>query len=117
MGDYAGKRLPYAPEHTVALSVSYRLWFDNPTIQGITFMADWRGTGSIYWNEANTLHQPFYSTLGAQVSLRMNNIELTLWGRNLTNTHYNVFYFKSVGEEFFSKGTPLHAGIRLNITL
>ena len=117
IGDYAGKRLPYAPEHTVALSVSYRLWFDNPTIQGITFMADWRGTGSIYWNEANTLHQPFYSTLGAQVSLRMNSVELTLWGRNLTNTRYNVFYFKSVGEEFFSQGAPLHAGIRLNITL
>ncbi len=33
------------------------------------------------------------------------------------NTKYDVFYFKSVGKEFFSKGTPLHAGIRLNITL
>ena len=47
----------------------------------------------------------------------MNNIELTIWGRNLTNTEYDVFYFKSVGEEFFSKGTPIHAGIKLNITL
>ena len=40
-----------------------------------------------------------------------------IWGRNLTNTEYDVFYFKSVGEEFFSKGTPIHAGIKLNITL
>ena len=61
--------------------------------------------------------QPFYSTFGAQVTLRMKHVELTLWGRNLTNTKYNVFYFKSVGEEFFSQGNPIHAGIRLNFNI
>ena len=116
-GDYAGNRLPYAPEHTALLMASYSWWFNHPVVQSLTLSADWRGTGSIYWNEANTRHQPFYSMLGAQATLRMNNIELTIWGRNLTNTEYDVFYFKSVGEEFFSKGTPIHAGIKLNITL
>ena len=56
-------------------------------------------------------------TLGVQVALRMKHATLTLWGRNLTNTDYNVFYFKSVGEEFYSKGRPLQAGIRLNINI
>ena len=116
-GDYAGNRLPYAPEHTALLMASYLWWFNHPVVQSLTLSADWRGTGSIYWNEANTRHQPFYSMLGAQATLRMYNIELTIWGRNLTNTEYDVFYFKSVGEEFFSKGTPIHAGIKLNITL
>ena len=116
-GDYAGNRLPYAPEHTALLMASYSWWFNHPVVQSLTLSVDWRGTGSIYWNEANTRHQPFYSMLGAQATLRMNNIELTIWGRNLTNTEYDVFYFKSVGEEFFSKGTPIHAGIKLNITL
>jgi hypothetical protein len=55
--------------------------------------------------------------LGVQATLRINNFELTLWGRNLTNTDYNVFYFKSVGEEFFSKGAPIHGGIKLNFNL
>jgi outer membrane receptor protein involved in Fe transport len=96
---------------------SYLWWFNHPVVQSLTLSADWRGTGSIYWNEANTRHQPFYSMLGAQATLRINNIELTIWGRNLTNTEYDVFYFKSVGEEFFSKGTPIHGGIKLNITL
>ena len=117
LDSYAGNRLPYAPEHTASLVASYSWWFDHPTIHQLTLSADWRGTGSIYWNEANTIRQPFYSLIGAQLSLRMNNIQLTLWGSNLTNTNYNVFYFKSVGEEFFSKGTPIHAGIRLNINL
>ena len=117
IGDYAGNRLPYAPEHTALLMASYAWWFNHPNIHALTLSVDWRGTGSIYWNEANTRHQPFYSMVGAQATLRMNNIELTIWGRNLTNTQYNVFYFKSVGEEFYSKGTPIHGGIKLNITL
>lgn len=114
---YAGCRIPYSPEHTAALTASYTLTFNHPTLRQLTFAADWRGIGSIYWNEANTIHQPFYMTLGAQVALKMKSTTLTLWGRNLTNTDYNVFYFKSVGEEFYSKGRPLQVGIRLNINI
>ena len=117
VGNYAKNRIPYSPEHTAAIIASYSWWFDNPTLNQLTIAADWRGTGSIYWNEANTLRQEFYSSFGAQLSLRMNRVQLTIWGRNLTNSHYNVFYFKSVGKEFFSKGAPIHAGVRLNITI
>lgn len=117
IGDYAGNRIPYSPEYTTAITASYSIAFDHSYINQLTISADWRGIGSIYWNEANTLRQPFYQTLGAQIAIRMNNTTLTLWGRNLTNTDYNVFYFKSVGEEFFSKGQPLQLGIRLNINI
>lgn len=117
IGDYAGNRIPYSPEYTTAITASYSIAFGHSYIHQLTISADWRGIGSIYWNEANTLRQPFYQTLGAQIAIRMNNTTLTLWGRNLTNTDYNVFYFKSVGEEFFSKGQPLQLGIRLNINI
>lgn len=115
--EYAGKRIPYSPEHTAALIASYTWLIDNPTLHHITLSADWRGTGSIYWNEANTLKQPFYSLMGAQLTLRMNRVQLTIWGRNLLNTKYDQFYFKSVGNEFFSKGKPLSAGIKVNVTI
>ena len=117
IGDYKDNRLPYAPEHTALIMASHTWRFAHPKLHALTLSVDWRGCGSIYWNEANTRYQPFYNTLGAQATLRMNNIELSIWGRNLTNTHYNVFYFKSVGEEFYSEGAPIHGGIRLNITL
>jgi hypothetical protein len=55
--------------------------------------------------------------LGAQVVLNFKNATLTIWGRNLTNTDYDVFYFKSVGKEFFSKGAPIQGGIRLNLNI
>ncbi len=115
--DYAGMRIPYSPEHTAAVAMAYSWAFDHPTIHQLTIGVDWRGVGSIYWNEANTLYQPFYATLGAQVALRMNRTTLTLWGRNLTNTDYNVFYFKSVGEEFYSKGRPLQVGVKLSFNI
>ena len=115
--EYAGKRIPYSPEHTAAFIASYTWLIDNPTLHHITLSADWRGTGSIYWNEANTLKQPFYSLMGAQLTLRMNRVQLTIWGRNLLNTKYDQFYFKSVGNEFLSKGKPLSAGIRVNVNI
>lgn len=115
--EYAGNRIPYSPEHTASLIASYFWWFDNPIIQQITLSADIRGVGSIYWNESNTLKQEFYPLAGANISLRMRNAQLTLWVRNILNCEYDVFYFKSVGKEFFSRGTPLHAGVRLNINI
>lgn len=115
--NYAGNRLPYAPENTISLMAAYTWMINNRTLKQIILSADWRASGAIYWNEANTLRQSMYSTLGAQLTIRLSNIDITLWGRNLTNTDYNVFYFKSVGKEFFSKGAPIHGGVRLNINL
>jgi hypothetical protein len=96
---------------------SYNWRFNNKQLKGITLLADYRATGPIYWNEANTLCQQFYSLLGAQLMFKLQNIHITLWGRNLLNSSYNQFYFKSVGNEFFSKGKPLHAGIKINVTI
>ena len=117
ISDYSGNHLPYAPSNTVSLQAGYSWNINNSMLHQIAIMVDWRGIGSIYWNEANTLRQPFYSLLGAQLMLRMKSVDITLWARNITNAEYDVFYFKSVGEEFFSKGAPLHAGIRININI
>lgn len=115
--NYAGNYLPYAPQNTVSLVAGYSWLVDNRVLNEVSLSVDWRGIGRIYWNEANTLSQPLYSLLGAQLQLRMGRYTLSLWGRNLTNTRYDVFYFKSVGEEFFSWGKPLQCGVRLNINL
>jgi outer membrane receptor protein involved in Fe transport len=115
--NYAGNYLPYAPQNTVSLVAGYSWLVDNRVLNEVSLSVDWRAIGRIYWNEANTLSQPLYSLLGAQLQLRMGRYTLSLWGCNLTNTRYDVFYFKSVGEEFFSWGKPLQCGVRLNINL
>lgn len=114
---YAGNYLPYAPQNTINAMIGYTWHITNPHLEKITLAADWRGIGRIYWNEANTLSQPLYSLLGMQLSFDFKHATVTLWGRNMTNTNYDTFYFKSVGKEFFSKGAPLHGGVRVNINL
>lgn len=116
IADYSGSHLPYAPTNTLALVAAYTWPIATKHLTAITLAADWRGVGTIYWNEANSLSQPFYSLLGAQLSLQLGRAMLTLWGRNLTNTEYDTFYFKSVGEEFFSAGRPIEGGVRVNVS-
>ena len=75
------------------------------------------GTGRIWWDEANTLSQPFYTLLGADVRMEFKWFDLFFRGDNLSGTDYNVFYFKSVGNSFFQSGKPavFTAGISLDI--
>ena len=115
--NYKGNVLPYAPQNTINLMAGYTWSLSNKHLKSITLAADWRAIGPIYWNESNTLSQGLYSLLGAQLVMNFKNATLTVWGKNLTNTSYDVFYFKSVGKEFFSKGAPIHGGIRLNLNI
>ena len=101
----------------MALLANYTFTIQNETLKQVTLSADYRGIGDIYWNETNSLKQSYYSLLGAQIALRLNTVTLAVWGKNLLNTDYNTFYFKSVGEEFYSKGLPLQVGLRLSLNL
>jgi outer membrane receptor protein involved in Fe transport len=111
--DYRGRYVPYAPQHTLSLSGDYT-WHVNRTLQRVRLHADWRGVGRIYWNEANTLSQPFYGLLGASVALDFNRWTLEMWGRNLTGEEYDTFYFVSVGNAFMQSGRPRQLGVKLS---
>jgi hypothetical protein len=40
-----------------------------------------------------------------------------LWGRNLANTDYYTFYFKSVGNSFMNVGKPCRWGATFSFAL
>lgn len=110
LADYAGNRIPYSPAHTLFASAHYE-W------EHFSLEAHLRGTGPIAWNEANTLEQPFYLTVGARAEARFRKFKLYLQGENLSNTRYNAFYFKSMGNEFFQAGRPLNMHLGIQIVL
>ena len=112
--DYSGNYLPYAPQHTSSLMASYSIPVNCSLLDDITLNASWQGVGKIYWNEANTLKQNFYSLLNASVEFRKGDYSLSLWGRNLANADYYTFYFKSMGRDFMSQGKPIRFGATLN---
>lgn len=116
--DYKGKRLPYAPSQTLFAGVNWSLPFEisgsRPSVN-----CNFRGVGDIYWNESNTIRQPFYCVVGASVSWTKKYWNIRVWGENITSTKYNTFYFMSIGNEFVQRGRPWSIGatLRLNIEL
>ena len=76
-----------------------------------------RCAGRIWWNEENSLSQPFYALVEASLRFEQKHYSVDIWGRNLADAGYNVFYFKSIGNEFVQRGRPRTFGITLNINL
>ena len=104
--DYSGNHIPYSPSNTFNLRAGYRFALGSDIVRGLSVSADLSGTGKIWWDEANTLSQPSYAVLGADIRLEFKWFDLFLRGDNLTDADYNVFYFKSVGNSFFQSGKP-----------
>ncbi|MPQ76740.1 TonB-dependent receptor [Hydrogenovibrio sp. JE_KL2] len=91
--DYDGKLLPYAPQTTASLSGRYEL---TPSwVTGKLFVnAGVRYYSDIYFNEANTLKQPSYSTVDASMMLQMKNgLKLRAFVDNATDEIYRTSSF------------------------
>ena len=114
INDFAGKYLPYVPSNTLFIQGLYNL---NLTESKLVFDLNLRGTGPLYWNEENTLKQNFYAQLGASVTLEWKNWEFKAWGRNITNSRYYTFYFKSMGNEFLQRCRGIEGGISVRWSL
>ncbi len=115
--DYSGNYVPFVPQHTANIDAAYTWFTRSRWAKSLTLGANYSGAGCIYWTEANNVRQDFYSLLGARLSLEMPNCSVSLWGKNLTDTRYNTFYFESVGRGFEQHSKPLQVGIDVKISL
>ena len=109
-------RVPFAPKHTMSVGARY-VWHTNGWLQHISLYTGGKGNGRIYWTRENDLSQPFYALLDARLSVTHNDMELSLWGNNLTNTHYDAFSFVTRSQVFSQLGTPLQFGFDLRLKL
>ena len=111
--DYTGNRVPFVPQHTLSASVDYQQPIRaNALLKTLTMGADVKGAGNIEWNEANSFGQNFYATLGLYVGLHLaHNVQLKLWTRNLTNSHYATFAFDSMNNRFAQYAQPRTMGM------
>ncbi|MDE6624436.1 MAG: TonB-dependent receptor [Alistipes sp.] len=114
--DFAGKRVPYVPEHTLSLGAEWSLPTGVGWLGDLVLRAGARGTGPIRWNEENTRTQPFYLLADASLRIEHPRYAIALWSRNLSDCDYDVFYFKSMGNEFVQRGRPRTFGITLSIS-
>ena len=108
--------VPFAPQHTLSLGARY-IWHTRGWLQHISLYAGGKGAGRIYWTRENDLEQPFYGLLDARLTVTHDNLELGLWGYNLTQTRYDTFSFATRGQVFSQRGTPLQVGLDLRLKL
>ena len=103
LSNYAGNRIPYVPQHSYYWEADARF-----TLWGKPWLAstELRGSGPIWWNEANSLSSPATLSLGATLGVTLGRFNLYLRGENLAGRQYPVFYFKSIGHEFFALSRP-----------
>lgn len=115
--DYSSKRVPYAPANTLSLNGSYKWALSRKRAGSILFDVSLQGAGKIYWNESNTVSQPFYRLLNADITYQTDSFNFGLWAKNLTGTDYHTFYFKSAGHAFVQQGKPVQFGVFINLIL
>lgn len=113
--DYSGNYVPFVPRHTLNIGSAYVFQLKNSPIQHITVHADYRGTGKIYWTEANNASQSFYGVYNGRVSAKTKKAQLDLWVENIFGKKYNTFYFESMGKGFAQINKPRRFGIDLRL--
>ena len=113
--EYKGNHVPYAPSNTLYLSATYRQPIKSTLLKSIGFTADMRGTGEIYWDEANEYRQPFYAEMGANIRFELPCGSLDIWGKNLTDTRFSTFRYESMSNSFFQRGLPVRGGLTLRL--
>ena len=113
--DCKGNTVPFIPQHNVSLSTDCILMKNaHGLIDQLSWGICWQGMGRIQWNEENTAHQNFYSTLNTRLSCSFaHNWTFTLWGRNITGNNYNSFWFESMGRQYYQKGNPSQWGAEI----
>lgn len=110
--NYTGMMLPLVPRHTLALNGSYTITPNHSILDRLVLSAGVSGIGKIYWNEDNAVDQPFYALLNAKVSATFGCLTWEVWGKNLTDTDYLTYYFKT-SSSYGQKGRPISFGTSL----
>lgn len=99
--NYDGNTVPYAPNATANLLARYV--FDQRLIDGtIALEGAVHYISATYFNEANTLSQPAYTTVDASLELAWNSgVSLKLFAENIFNETYVTYSYAS-GANVFS---------------
>ncbi len=108
--DYKGKYVPFVPMHNMSVAANYTQPLKSEILRAISFGANLTGAGRIYWTEENTAWQDFYACLGAHITGDFKFAKLDVWAKNLTNSHYNVFYFESMNRGYEQHAAPCRFG-------
>jgi outer membrane receptor protein involved in Fe transport len=112
--DYKDKFVPFIPRQTLTVGAQYTVkGGEHSMFDEVRFIANYSGTGKIYWTEDNDVAQNFYGTVNWKICASIGNAQIDLWSRNFLNKDYNTFYFESSSKGFAQKARPMQFGVDL----
>jgi iron complex outermembrane receptor protein len=113
--DFSGNYLPYVPQYSFTSGANYLIEVNKIWLNRIRLQLTYNGFGKHYWNEDNVAFQDYYGLLNCRASFEVKNISLSFWGKNISNSDYNSFYFNALGKSYAQIGKPTTMGINLNV--
>lgn len=116
--DYSDNYVPFVPMHNGNIGAEYKLRYDRSDVsKTVSIGADVTGQGRIYWTEKNDASQDFYALLNAHVTVGLSEkLSINLWGKNLTSSRFNTFYFESAGRLYEQRNKPCQFGVDVRLS-
>ncbi|SEB47867.1 TonB-dependent receptor [Pseudomonas marginalis] len=108
-----GNQLTFTPKRTLRVSAEHSLYFDGvmgevrPSV-GLSY------TGKHYFDVDNQVAQSGYSLLDARLAwLPRPDLELALYGNNLSDKLYRTYAYESAGQQFAQPGHSRELGLSM----
>ncbi|MEM5518305.1 TonB-dependent receptor [Henriciella sp. AS95] len=114
--DYSGNRISRTPEHKLTISPSYVYTFANGV--DLTLAADYRYASEIFDDNSNQppeVRDPTHFVDARAILGNFGNgLELSLWGKNLTDERTRTFQAVFLGANFGAFSPPRTYGVTLS---
>jgi outer membrane receptor protein involved in Fe transport len=117
--NYNGNFVPFVPQHTMSAGFEYTQPLKNKIVKAVFVGLNTTGIGPLYWTEDNLYKQKFYAVLNAHAGVDFGTVKVDFWGRNMTNSQYDTFFFTSNATtdelKFGQCGNPIQFGIDVSM--
>lgn len=122
--EVVGKATVMAPEFTGSLRVGARQTFGTRHYWHLSGSVAYNAYGRQYFDELNTLVQPYHGELQAEFRVAYRWLYLRAWGNNLLNSTYFAYMFtspvgnKRLGYRYFGQlGAPLSWNVAVGLEI
>jgi len=102
------------PRYNASAGFQYKVFLGRELVQSLKFGTRFQYTDKQFWTADNEYSQAGYGLLNANIGVEISSFTLSLWGRNLTNTSYQAFFFEALGNHYVQSGKPRLIGLTLN---
>ena len=115
--DYSGNLIPLVPEYTLGVLANYKLYLENSKIKYVLFNTSYKHFGKFYWDVDNDAYQDNYGLLNANITVAMKQYNFGIWGKNLTDTDYNRYYFtiSTLNKAYVEMARPMQFGVFVKV--